>query len=95
MNHLTSSHYTCLRGEHTSHPRSSTISGSDESAKRKRKDDEKKMTDEDREVGDRSMKIERRKTDKKVERKKLRRKERQARSFNGQVEAAASCEVTT
>lgn len=53
------------------------------------------MTDEDREVGDRSMKIERRKTDKKVERKKLRRKERQARSFNGQVEAAASCEVTT
>lgn len=69
MNHLTSSHYTCLRGEHTSHPRSSTISGSDESAKRKRKDDEKKMTDEDREVGDRSMKIERRKTDKKVERK--------------------------
>ena len=36
MNHLARSHYTCLRDEHTSHPRSLTISRFDESTKTKR-----------------------------------------------------------
>ena len=83
MNHLARSHYTCLRDEHTSHPRSLTISRFDESTKTKRM----KIEDREREREKRKGKRYKGHTE--------REREREAWSFNGQVEAAASCEVTT